>query len=698
MDTNPTHDELIAEIKRLEETSRHYRRAEKINRALFKIASAVSSAPDLNALYRSIHASLGAVTDATNFYIALYDVASDGVSFPYCVDEADGSYLPRLGISRTASLTGDVIRQRRPLMLTRSEILAWRAQSNLSVPSCSPSEIWLGVPLMVQQEVIGVMAVQSYSNPQCYDRTDMDIMVAVADQVALAIESKRASEALRESELRFREMAELLPETIFEIDSEGTVLFVNRNGLKQFDYAPQDLEKGLSIYDMLTSEDLEQAGANFARVLAGESSGLSEYTGQRKNGTTFPIMLLSAPIVRDETPVGLRGFIIDLTEKKQLEHKLLHAQKMEAIGTLVGGIAHDFNNILAAILGFSEMALMDAPGDSPVSDNLRQVVKAGYRAKDLVEQILSFSRQKNLRKRAIRISPIVREAVKSMRATLPSTITIDTDIAEDVGVVDADSTQIQQVVMNLCTNAGRAMDGRGGTLRIGLKELAVSTDEKHGVPELNPGPYLVLTVSDTGAGVPQDIRQRIFEPYFTTRFDGIGTGMELAVVHGIVKRHGGVITLESDGTSGSTFRVYLPVIRSALPVRDEQDTAAPTGTESILLIDDEKLLTDMGTQMLERLGYRVDATNSSVEALERFKRQPMDYDLVITDMTMPHITGDNLARELMAARPDIPIILCTGFNESITPSISASIGIRAFLMKPLKLHALAATIRQVLDA
>jgi PAS domain S-box-containing protein len=811
----PTYEELAAKVRRLEAASRQHQRTDKINRALFKIAGAVSSTADLNALFRSIHTTLGTIIDTTNFFIALYDPACDGISFPYCVDAMDGSYLPRLGISQTASLTGNVIRHRRPTMLTRDEIAAWRARSGLTAPSCSLSEIWLGVPLLVQEDVIGVMAVQSYTDPECYDQTDMEVMVAVADQVALVIEGKRATEALQESieryraladatfeaifisdkgicldtnqtatrmfgynyeeligifgtdviapeskalvkqnmlsgyeepyevvaqrkdgsrfhaeicgkmtqyrdkdvrvtvvhdidarkraeealregEMHFRELAELLPETIFEVDFEGRILFVNENGLRQFGYATEDLSRGLNAFDMLAPEDRERAGANFARVLAGESVGLSEYAGCRKNGTTFPIMLQSAPIVRDAMPVGLRGFIIDLTEKKQLEAQLQHAQKMEAIGTLAGGIAHDFNNLLAAILGFSEMALMDAAEGSPVANNLKQVIKASHRAKDLVEQILSFSRQKDLKKKAIRISPIVKEAVKLLRATLPTTIAIDTDIAEDAGVVDADPAQIHQIMMNLGANAGQAMVAKGGTLRVRLEDVRIGIDEKHGVPDLNPGPYLLLTVSDSGVGIPRDIRQRIFEPYFTTRTDG--TGMGLAVVHGIVKGHGGVITLQSDGLSGSTFRVYLPVIRRSLAVPDEHARDTPAGTESILLVDDEQLLTDMGTQMLRRLGYRVEVANSSVEALAIFKDRPMGFDLVITDMTMPHMTGDDLARTLMAIRPAIPIILCTGFNERITPAKSESMGIRAFLMKPLKFHELATTIRQVLDA
>jgi len=696
MNKKPTYQELEEKIRQLEQESDHRLRAQKINQAMFKIANAVNSTSDLDELYRSIHRTLSTVIDTTNFYIALYDAASDGISFAYCVDEVDGSYLPRVGVSRTASLTGEIIRTRRPAMLTKAEIAAWRIRSGLTVPACSLSEIWLGAPLLVQQKIIGVMAVQSYTDPALYDQTAMGVMTAVADQVAIAIESKRATDALQESERRFRELAELLPETIFEADTQGNILFANKSGIGQFGYNQEDLANGLNAYDLLVADDRQRAEASFARALAGEPIGLSEYTACRKNGTAFPVMLLSTAILQDKKTTGLRGFIINLTEKKILENQLQHAQKMEAIGTLAGGIAHDFNNILAAILGYAEMTLMDAAPDTAIYYNSNQILKASLRAKDLVEQVLSFSRQKDLKKKPIQVGPIIKEAVKLLRATLPTNVAIQTVIAEKIGIVDADPTQIHQIMMNLGANAGQAMGEGGGTMAVQLDEVQLEVGGADSCPDLYPGRYLVWTISDTGSGIPKEIQQRIFEPFFTTKEDGTGTGMGLAVVHGIVKSHGGAITLQSGEVQGATFRIYLPI----LPYQhSEKDRAAPdiaTGTESVLLVDDEHLLTDMGGQMLKRLGYRVTVTNSSVEALEIFRQHPGDFDLVITDMTMPHLTGDILARKLIAVRSDIPIIICTGFNESLTPAKAEAIGIMAFLMKPLKIQELATTIRRVL--
>jgi PAS domain S-box-containing protein len=800
-------------VEALEQPNSPQQRTERINRALFNIASAVNATSDLDELYQSIHRTLGSIIDTTNFYIALYDPAGDAISFPYCVDDVDGCYPPKVGISHTASLTGDVIRKRKPALLTKADITAWRQQSRLEVVGCTPSEIWLGVPLLVRQEVIGVMAVQSYTDPDCYDQTDKEVMVAVAGQVALAIQSKRAADALqesnqryraladatfeaifisengvcidtnrtatrmfgyayddligifgtdvitpedketvrqhmlsgydkpyevlaqrkdgsrfyveicgqmmtyqgkhvrvtvvrdidqrkraeqarRESERRFRELAEMLPETIYEVDTTGRILFVNKNGLDQFGYEQEDLKAGINAFDMIADEDRERAAANIARILAGEAVGLTEYTVRRKDGTQFPAMLLSSAIVRHGGPVGMRGFIIDLTEKRRLENQLQHAQKMEAIGTLAGGIAHDFNNILAAIMGYAEIALMDSPDHSMVHHNLSQVLKASHRAKGLVEQILSFSRQKDMKKKPIQVGPIVKEAAKLLRATLPATITFQTDIADDAGVVEGDPTQIHQIMMNLGANAGQAMGSAGGTLVIRLQQTRLDARRASRHPDLHPGPYLVLTVSDTGKGIPRDIQQRIFDPFFTTKENG--TGMGLAVVHGIVKGHGGAILLENTAKQQTIFKVYLPVVHSTGTRISRPSGHVPSGTETILLVDDERLLTDMGTQMLQRLGYRVTATNSSVEALSLFRKTPGEYDLVITDMTMPHLTGDALAGEIMTVRPDIPVIICTGFNESLTAANSKANGIKALLMKPLQLQELATTIRQVL--
>jgi two-component system cell cycle sensor histidine kinase/response regulator CckA len=372
---------------------------------------------------------------------------------------------------------------------------------------------------------------------------------------------------------------------------------------------------------------------------------------------------------------------------------------MEAIGTLAGGIAHDFNNILAAIMGYTEMALYDVPEGTSGRRNLEQVLKAGYRGKDLVKQIITFSRRRDEERRPMRISPIVKEALKMLRASLPTTIDIRQNIKTQSGMVLADPTQIHQVLMNLISNAAYAMREKGGVLEVSLTDVDIYLDDAappH--PDLKPGPYLKLTVSDTGHGIEHAIMERIFDPFFTTKRPGEGTGMGLAVVHGIVKSYGGAILVDSEPGKGSAFDVFFPRIEGY--VLPEVDAAAPmpTGDEHILFVDDEEALADMVQQMLERLGYSVVVKTSSLEALEVFKVHPDQFDLVITDQTMPHMAGVDLAKEIMRIRPEIPIILCTGFSEVISAEEAKTFGIREFLMKPFATRMLAETIRRALDS
>ena len=386
------------------------------------------------------------------------------------------------------------------------------------------------------------------------------------------------------------------------------------------------------------------------------------------------------------------------SEKVKLQADLFQAQKMEAIGTLAGGIAHDFNNVLAAIMGFVEMALIDIPDADPVRGNLDQVLKASHRARELVRQILAFSRKDVRLHKEQLLEPIVEESLNLIRASLPTSVAIDKRLEAPEGMVHADATQIQQVLLNLCANAAHAMEERGGVLKIRLKAHQVDEALAASVPHIESGPYLRLTVADTGKGMTPDVLQRIFDPFFTTKEMGKGTGMGLSVVHGIVRAHGGAIEATSEPGAGSCFHIYLP--RATASGRQTAVEPLPTmagGHEHILFIDDEVMLTDMGRQMLQRLGYRVTTRTSSIEALEAFRARPDDFDLVISDMTMPNLTGDRLASSLLAIRDDIPIILCTGFSALLDASRAREMGVRAYLSKPLSIRELARTVRAVLD-
>ena len=385
-------------------------------------------------------------------------------------------------------------------------------------------------------------------------------------------------------------------------------------------------------------------------------------------------------------------------EKLNAEAQLQQAQKMEAIGTLAGGIAHDFNNILGAIMGYSELIKMKLPEESDLISDLDQVIRAGERARDLVRQILTVARQQRQEQRPVQIRYIIREALNLLKATLPSTIEIREDLAKDAGIVNADPTQVHQVIMNLCTNAGHAMQEDGGVLTVELANVEIDDLSASRHLDLDAGSYLRLTVSDTGYGMTSEIMERIFDPYYTTKDTGEGTGLGLSVAQGIVKANGGTITVYSEPGIGTTFHVYLPVIQEAERAeKEESEAPLPTGNERILFIDDEQVLVEIGSQMLERLGYEVVTKRSSVQALELFRAEPDRFDLVITDMTMPEMTGDKLARELMKIRPDIPIILCTGYSKRISEEKAKEMGIRAFLMKPILRRTIAETIREALD-
>nr|MBC8391484.1 response regulator [Deltaproteobacteria bacterium] len=364
---------------------------------------------------------------------------------------------------------------------------------------------------------------------------------------------------------------------------------------------------------------------------------------------------------------------------------------------LAGGIAHDFNNILSPIIINTELALMDIPEGSTLILNLNEVLKASKRAKDLVMQILTFSRQTEQERVPLNLSSIVKEATKLLRSSLPATIEIRQNILTKSDTILADPTQIHQVLMNLCTNAYHAMREKGGVLEVSLSDVYHDEDSAMNIDSFKPGPYLRLAVKDTGTGINPGIVDKIFEPYLTTKEKGVGTGLGLAVVDGIVKNHGGSIQVESAQGEGATFKVFFPKIDLTAIEKIDTREPMPTGNERILFVDDEAVIANVGKQMLERLGYDVITRTGSIDALEHFRSQPDLFDLVITDVTMPNMTGVELSKEIMSIRPDIPVILSTGFSEKIDEKKALELGVRAFLMKPVVMSEMANTIRKVLD-
>ncbi|MCP3872146.1 MAG: response regulator, partial [Desulfobacteraceae bacterium] len=387
----------------------------------------------------------------------------------------------------------------------------------------------------------------------------------------------------------------------------------------------------------------------------------------------------------------------DVTDFRKMETQLQQAQRMESIGTLARGIAHDFNNILFPIVGHTEMLLEDVPEDSPFKDSLSKIYKGTMRASELVKQILTFSRQDSNELKLIKIQPIIKEALKLIRSTIPTTIKIKQDIHPDCGAIKADPTQIHQIIMNLATNSWHAMEDTGGELKISLKEITLCQSDIIN-PDMNPGIYACLLIADTGVGMEKKLIDRIFDPFFTTKEQGKGTGMGLSVVHGIVKNMDGAIHVHSELGKATEFYVYLPVEKSSFEKQSSQiHKAIQHGTEQILFVDDEEEILEMEKLLLERLGYQVTSHASSIDALEVFRTSPDKFDLVITDMAMPNMPGDKLAAELTKIRPDIPILLCTGFSETMSEEKAVSLGIKGFLLKPIVINDLSQKIREVLN-
>jgi two-component system cell cycle sensor histidine kinase/response regulator CckA len=516
----------------------------------------------------------------------------------------------------------------------------------------------------------------------------------------MIMERNKAEAALRDSERKYRELVQSVNSIILRMDTEGNIIFINKYAQIFFGYNEKEI-LGKNVIGTIVPQ-VDRNGFNLEAMIKDIGTQPERYTSNenenlRCNGERVRVAWMNRAIYDEEgrvTEILCVG--IDVTEKWQLEKRLAQAQKMEAIGTLAGGIAHDFNNILSAIMGYTELSLIDITQDSAIRSNLKQVLKAGGRAKELVQQILTYSRQREGEMQPLKINLIVNEALKLLRASLPSTIQIQNSIKSNLAVI-SDPTNIHQVIMNLCTNAGYAMQEKGGLLQVNLEDVDLDADFVKHYPDMNPGKFVRLTVSDTGHGMTPEVMERIFDPFFSTKKKGEGTGMGLSVVHGIVKSHGGAITVGSTPGQGSVFQLYFPAIESLLNPQNESVNLMVTGTERILFVDDEPFQADIAQMMLNRLGYRLTTCTNSVEALAAFRQTPQEFDLVITDMTMPRMPGDVLARELLSIRPDIPIIACTGYSERINSQIANEIGIRELVMKPLVIKDIARVIRRVLD-
>lgn len=506
----------------------------------------------------------------------------------------------------------------------------------------------------------------------------------------------KRTEALRESEERMRLLIESSPIGIMIVQHRHCS-FVNPSLVRMFGYDDPSGIVGKPIEALCAPAGRDSFERSIEGVINGNGDvhGL-EIEGIRNSGHVFELAVWLTSTEYQKAP-ALLVFLIDISEQKALKYQLLRAQKMEALGTLAGGIAHDFNNILFVVMGYCELAMEVLTEDSPPYGDLHRVMQAAERAKSMVNQILTFSRQTEQEEKPIQIAPIVKEAVKFLRGSIPTTVEIRTEMEPNLGMILADPTQIHQVLMNLCTNAAHAMRYKGGVLEIRVDTVEVHADSPPPSVQINPGRHLRLAVSDTGHGMNADLVERVFEPYFTTKRPEEGTGLGLAVVHGIVKNLGGDIAVQSVAGRGSTFVAYFPVTDMPFVPESTERDSVPMGTERLLVVDDEDELAMMNKRSLEKLGYQVVAVTKSREALDIFRSNPYEFDLIVTDLTMPHMTGLTLAYKIKEIRDSVPIILCTGFSELVTDNDVKAAGIDTLLKKPVLRSTMALTVRQALD-
>jgi PAS domain S-box-containing protein len=496
--------------------------------------------------------------------------------------------------------------------------------------------------------------------------------------------------------LRLTRAVERVVDAVVITSLDGTIEYANHALSSMTGYAADELI-GKDIRSFRSGKQDDPFYDELWTTIAGGQTWTGRSQNRKKSGETFENEATISPVIDDMGRiVNYVGIARDITQELKFEERLRQSEKMEAIGTLAGGIAHDFNNILAAIIGFTELTIDDAPEGSQIKRKMTNVLKAGIRGRDLVKQILSFSRKSDLERAPLHLTPVVAETFKLLRATTPSTVAMELHTHATSDEVLADPTKISQLLMNLGTNAAHAMREQGGLLEIVLHDIEFHPDSRPPHPDLAPGAYIELSVKDTGCGMDAATKNRIFEPFFTTKERGQGTGLGLAVVHGIVQSLGGTITVSSEAGRGSTFAVFLPKVRHEQKAQAEVVGEVRGGTERILFVDDEELLVEAAREVLGRLGYEVVATTDSTHALSIFSGEPHRFQCVITDYTMPKKTGVELAKDLMRIRPDIPIILCTGHSEMISRDKARALGIREFFMKPLLKREIAETIRRVL--
>lgn len=584
-------------------------------------------------------------------------------------------------------------------ILTNPHFAPWRRQALDQAYGAA-----IALPLKFDGKTIGALSIYA-AEPDGFNAEETDLLEELAANLSYGITILRLRverNRIQKERTQLAAMVEQAEEGMLLVNTNGTIQYINPAFERISGLFKPDIQ-GQNIRSLACDKQNEASWQTITDGLNADKLKTRRFTNRKKDGTTYEVDV-SISAVRDSAGAPISHMVVfrDITHEAQLEKQLQQAQKMEVVGAFSGGIAHDFNNILGAIINCSELALEDLPENHPVREDLEHVLKAGLRGKSLVQQIRTFSRREAPQLLPVEIDLVVKECLSLLRASLPAGIEIHPNLTVESSLVLADATQMHQVLMNLCANAAHAMGDSDGVLTVSLANVIFHAGATMVDPDLRPGGYLELTVSDSGCGMEPSVMERIFDPFFTTRSQKGGTGLGLSVVHGIVKSHDGTITVESASGKGSTFNVFLPLTdRPGSMATEAAADRIAGGSELILLVDDEEDLIYAVQKMLQRLGYTVITSTGGVEALETFRAAPQRFDLVITDQTMPHMKGTDLAREILQIRPDIPIILCSGYgsasNHVVTPEYVKAMGIRAFINKPVIKTEMATAIRRELD-
>jgi PAS domain S-box-containing protein len=670
------------------------KRAEALHSALYRITQKTSSADDLQQFYAAVHGIVGELMYARNFYIAVYDPLPQLLTFPYFEDELDSRpAAKKLG----KGLTEYVLRTGEPLLCT-PEVFDSLARQGEVESIGAPSLDWLGVPLKVGNNSFGVLAVQSYSGNMRFGDKEKEILQFVSQQLASAIEYKRNEEALRRSEARYRSLVQSAVYGIYRSSLEGRFFDVNPALITMLGY--DSAEEVLALDPKL---DVFVDPSEQMRVMAEFRRGACldnvEVRWKRKDGSAITVRL-SGRVVNnpEETAEVVEIIAEDITERRVLENQFRQAQKMEAVGRLAGGVAHDFNNLLMVISGYAEVLLEHTRKNDPLHPKIEAIHQATDRATTLTRQLLAFSRKQLLELKVVDLNIIVEDIKRLLRPLIGENIELQTQLAPDLGRTRADAGQIEQVLMNLVVNSKDAMPNGGKIIIQSANARLNHEDVRREYSYIQPGLYVVLSVTDTGEGMDKETQLRIFEPFFTTKEKGKGTGLGLSTVYGIIKQSGGYVLVQSEPGQGTTFRIYLPRVEDALePVGTAGTSLSQNGgSETVLLVEDEESVRQLVRETLESKGYKVLEADNGEAALRIVSNYSDKIDMLITDVVMPGMSGRELSARLCASRPQTKVLYLSGYTEDAIGHEGVVDPDTAFLQKPFTLQMLSRKVREVL--